>query len=234
MVDECDKMLETQSMRPMVMQVIKKTPPDKQMMMTSATIGEYTRKDASELMHNCVVAVDERALVLEGIRQFDVSLTEKGKFSRVVHLLDKLPYNQVIVFVNRVEKAKALADLLAMRMFQPICIHSALPQMERIRLYDHFKVNGSRIMVATDLFGRGIDIERINLVINYDFPPDHETYLHRVGRAGRLGTGGLAISFLSLEEDRAHDEATLAAVQDRFRVKVQPLPKEMEYLPANH
>lgn len=81
-------------------------------------------------------------------------------------------------------------------MFNPICIHSGLKQEERIKCYDLFKANGSRLLVATDLFGRGIDIERVNLVINYDFPFDKETYLHRVGRAGRFGTKGLAINFM--------------------------------------
>ena len=93
-------------------------------------------------------------------------------------------------------------------MFNPICIHSKLKQDERIKNYDHFKANGSRLLVATDLFGRGIDIERVNLVINYgkkykylDFPTDRDTYLHRVGRAGRFGTKGLAINFIKPDEE---------------------------------
>lgn len=71
-----------------------------------------------------------------------------------------------------------------------------MKQEERIKNYDSFKANNSRLLVATDLFGRGIDIERVNLVINYDFPQDRDTYLHRVGRAGRFGTKGLAINFV--------------------------------------
>ena len=92
------------------------------------------------------------------MQQYYLSLPEKAKFNRLVHLLDIMPFNQVIVFVNRVEKAMDLSCQLAAKMFQPICIHSGLPQAERIKLYDYFKANGSRLLIATDLFGRGIDV----------------------------------------------------------------------------
>lgn len=98
--------------------------------------------------------------------------------------------------MNRIDRAKKLTELLKQKLFNPICVHSGLRQEERIKNYDLFKGNGSRLLVATDLFGRGIDIERVNLVINYDFPYDRDTYLHRVGRAGRFGTKGLAINFV--------------------------------------
>lgn len=114
----------------------------------------------------------------------------------------------MIIFVNRVDRAKKLTELLRQKLFNPICIHSQLKQEERIKNYDLFKANGSRLLVATDLFGRGIDIERVNLVINYgteifmiDFPTERDTYLHRVGRAGRFGTKGLAINFIRADEE---------------------------------
>jgi len=75
----------------------------------------------------------------------------------------------MIIFVNRVDRAKKLTELLRQKLFNPICIHSQLKQEERIKNYDLFKANGSRLLVATDLFGRGIDIERVNLVINYGY-----------------------------------------------------------------
>jgi len=82
-------------------------------------------------------------------------------------LLDNLAFNQTIIFVNRVDRAEKLTELLRHKLFNPICIHSKLKQEERIKNYDLFKNNSSRLLVATDLFGRGIDIERVNLVINY-------------------------------------------------------------------
>lgn len=93
--------------------------------------------------------------------------------------------------------AKELDKLLVECNFPSISIHSAMKQQERIARYKKFKDFEARIMVATDLFGRGIDIERVNVVVNYDMPDAADQYLHRVGRAGRFGTKGLAISFVS-------------------------------------
>jgi ATP-dependent RNA helicase UAP56/SUB2 len=145
----------------------------------------------------------------------------------------------MIIFVNRVDRAKKLTELLRQKLFNPICIHSQLKQEERIKNYDLFKANGSRLLVATDLFGRGIDIERVNLVINYgisqfhiDFPTERDTYLHRVGRAGRFGTKGLAINFIRADEEENEeggtDKAVLMDIQNGFKVKVLELPKELD------
>lgn len=144
-----------------------------------------------------------------------------------MRLLDTLAFNQVIIFINRVDRAKKLTDLLKLKLFNPICIHSSLKQEERIKNYDQFKANCSRLLVATDLFGRGIDIERVNLVINYDFPTDRATYLHRVGRAGRFNTKGVAINFLRAEGD---DDQVLVDVQNGFKVKIEELPTEIDPL----
>merc|ERR1711988_2100496 len=104
-------------------------------------------------------------------------------------LLDALEFNQVVIFVSKVTRATELNKLLSECNFPSICIHSRLKQEERIKRYKSFKDFNKRILVATDLFGRGIDIERVNIVINYDFPEESNQYLHRVGRAGRFGTG---------------------------------------------
>lgn len=154
----------------------------------------------------------------------------------MTHLLDNLAFNQTIIFVNKVDRAKKLTELLKQKLFNPICIHSSLKQEERIKNYDLFKANGSRLLVATDLFGRGIDIERVNLVINYgkryfysDFPTDRDSYLHRVGRAGRFGTKGLAINFVKPDEetndDKKTDKEILMDIQNGFKVKISELPK---------
>jgi ATP-dependent RNA helicase UAP56/SUB2 len=119
----------------------------------------------------------------------------------LTHLLDNLAFNQIIIFVNKVDRAQKLSELLNNKMFNPICIHSKLSQEDRIKSYDSFRSNSSRLLVSTDLFGRGIDIERVNLVINYDFPPTKDAYLHRVGRAGRFGTKGLTISFVRIDDE---------------------------------
>lgn len=105
--------------------------------------------------------------------------------------------------MKSVQRANSLNDLLIECNFPSICIHRGMSQDERLSRYKAFKEGHKRILVATDLVGRGIDIERVNIVINYDMPDGADSYLHRVGRAGRFGTKGLAITFVASEEDTA-------------------------------
>lgn len=102
----------------------------------------------------------------------------------------------MIIFVNEVKYAIKLAEILNKNTIPSKAIHRDIPQAERIKIYDGFKQFKHRILVATEIFGRGIDIEKINIVFNYDMPREADSYLHRVGRAGRFGTKGLAITFV--------------------------------------
>ena len=107
-----------------------------------------------------------------------------------------------------------------------------MTQDERLAHYKQFKDFQKRILVATNLFGRGMDIERVNIVFNYDMPEDTNMYLHRVARAGRFGTKGLAVTFVSSDDDAA----ILNKVQERFDVQISELPEELDvstYIPEN-
>jgi len=99
-----------------------------------------------------------------------------------------------------------------------------MKQEERIKMYQNFKDFKHRILVSTDIWGRGIDIERVNIVVNYDMPDSSDTYLHRVGRAGRFGTKGLAITFASDD----NDAKILESVQARFEVSITQLPEAID------
>jgi superfamily II DNA/RNA helicase len=118
----------------------------------------------------------------------------------------------------------ALSQLLNEQNFPAITIHRAMYQEERLTRYQQFKNFQKRILVTTNLFGRGMDIERVNIVLNYDMPEDSDTYLHRVARAGRFGTKGLAISFVSEESD----VGILNKIQERFEVNITELPEKID------
>lgn len=139
-------------------------------------------------------------------------------------MLDSLQFNQVIVFVKSVDRAKMLDTLLKKNNFPSIAIHSAMDQEERIKRYNEVKAFKHRVLVSTDIFAHGIDIEKINVVFNFDMPSSSDTYLHRVGRAGRFGTKGLTITFVSGQEDLA----SLADIQKRFEVKIEELPTTID------
>lgn len=167
---------------------------------------------------------DETKLTLHGLQQYYVKLKESEKNRKLFDLLDLLEFNQVVIFVRTVQRCMALTQLLSEQNFPAICIHRSLSQEERLNRYQQFKDFQKRILVATDLFGRGMDIERVNIVFNYDMPEDSDMYLHRVARAGRFGTKGLAITFVSDE----NDAKILNDVQDRFEVNIGELPDSID------
>jgi len=225
-MDECDQMLEALDMRGDVQAIFKLTPPEKQVMMFSATLSKEIRPICRKFTrHPLEIYVDDESkLTLHGLQQYYVNLTESQKNRKLNDLLDALEFNQVVIFVNGVARCKELKKLLVECNFPAICIYGGMQQEERLEQYNKFKEYKARILVSTDLFGRGVDFERVNIVINYDMPEKADTYLHRVGRSGRFGTKGLAISFVASDDDKK----ILADVQSRFEVKVEPLPATIE------
>ncbi|KAF5932356.1 hypothetical protein HYC85_028527 [Camellia sinensis] len=238
-LDECDKMLESLDMRRDVQEIFKMTPHDKQVMMFSATLSKEIRPVCKKFMQDPmeIYVDDEAKLTLHGLVQHYIKLSELEKNRKLNDLLDALDFNQVVIFVKSVSRAAELNKLLVECNFPSICIHSGMSQEERhvfcnsgstcsekLTRYKGFKEGHKRILVATDLVGRGIDIERVNIVINYDMPDSADTYLHRVGRAGRFGTKGLAITFVS----SASDSDVLNQVQERFEVDIKELPEQID------
>jgi ATP-dependent RNA helicase UAP56/SUB2 len=224
-LDECDVMLEGERMRGDVQQIFFKTPPEKQVMMFSATLPDSIKKIARKFTQDAVEIFvdDESKLTLHGLQQFYVKLEEKEKNRRLNNILKKLEFNQVVIFVNKVRRADQLNDLLQELKFESMSVSSKLNQEERLNRYNMFKEFKFRILVCTDMYARGVDFEHINIVINYDMPISADTYMHRVGRSARFSTKGLAISFVSADEDTA----MLEEIQSRFTVDVPTLPDEI-------
>tara|TARA_X000001036_G_scaffold423914_1_gene448408 strand:- start:2368 stop:3558 length:1191 start_codon:yes stop_codon:yes gene_type:complete len=232
-LDECDKCLEKLDMRADVQEIFKMTPHDKQVMMFTATLSKELRPVCKKFMNDPmeIFVDDETKLTLHGLVQHYVKLEEQEKNRKLTDLLDALQFNQVVIFVSSVARCTALDRLMQECNFPSIAISRAMSQEERLLRYQSFKDGNKRILVATDLVARGIDIERVNIVINYDMPADADTYLHRVGRAGRFGTKGLAISFVSSSED----SDVLSKVHERFEVSIDGLPDEIDtssYMPS--
>jgi ATP-dependent RNA helicase UAP56/SUB2 len=224
-LDECDKMLEKLDMRADVQEIFKSTPHEKQVMMFSATLSSEMRTVCKKFMQDPMeIYVDDSKLTLHGLQQHYVKLAENEKNRKLNELLDALEFNQVVIFVKSVQRAIQLDKLLQECNFPSVAIHARIEQQERIELYQSFKDFKHRILVSTDIWGRGIDIERVNIVVNYDMPDSSDTYLHRVGRAGRFGTKGLAITFASTDEDAK----ILEDVQSRFEVSITQLPETID------
>lgn len=244
-LDECDKMLQSIDMRTQVQGVFKRTSYNKQVMMFSATLSDDIRPVCRKFTKNPmeIYVHDQTKLTLNGLLQHYVNLPEeKLKNRKLFDLLDEIDFNQVIIFVKSQDRAEALAKILNAGQFPTAFIHGKMKQDDRIQKFEEFKNFGKRILVSTDLMGRGIDITRVNVVINYDLPPLEkcdqaketelntaynkavDQYLHRVGRAGRFGTKGLAITFVSSPEDAA----LLNKVQERFSIDINELPTTID------
>ncbi|RNF09164.1 putative RNA helicase [Trypanosoma conorhini] len=231
-VDEFDRCLEDVKMRRDVQTVFLKTPKEKQVMMFSATMTDELRNVAKKFMNNPTeIYVDQRAkLTLHGLAQYYMNVTEAQKLRKLCDILDAVEFNQAIIFTSSVERCEALSRQLQALKFPAMAIHSRMEQPERLRVYESCKSNHTRIIVATDLFGRGVDIDRINLVVQFDMASDADSCLHRVGRAGRFGTKGLTIAFLTDEEKEIKrenrkytDHGVMRDLQERFEMQVQEL-----------
>jgi ATP-dependent RNA helicase UAP56/SUB2 len=225
-LDECDRCLDSLDMRRDVQAIFRKTPHSKQVMMFSATLNDQIRPICKKFMRNPleIFVTDNSKLTLHGLQQYYVSLVEKEKVKKLFAILDAVEFNQVVIFTKKVDRAEHLCSLLKDGNFPATVIHGRLAQPERIARFEQIKNFEQRILVTTDLFARGIDVSKINVVINFDMPEDADCYLHRVGRAGRFGTKGLAISFVSTEEDAT----VLNDVQKRFVVSIPTMPAEID------
>jgi len=225
-LDECDQMLEQLDMRKDVQQIFRATPHEKQVMMFSATLSKEIRPVCKKFtQHPLEIYVDDESkLTLHGLQQYYVKLEESQKNRKLVDLLDALDFNQAVIFVKSVRRCRELNKLLNECNFPSMEIYGGMKQEERLDRYNKFKEYKSRLLVSTDIFGRGVDFERVNIVFNYDMPEAADMYLHRVGRSGRFGTKGLAISFVSSKDD----SKILEDVQSRFEVEIATLPDEID------
>ncbi|CAN0187212.1 unnamed protein product [Ectocarpus sp. 8 AP-2014] len=139
-------------------------------------------------------------LTLKGITQFYAFVAERQKVHCLNTLFSKLEVNQSIIFCNSVNRVELLAKKITELGYSCFYIHAKMQQSHRNRVFHEFRNGATRHLVSSDLFTRGIDIQSVNVVINFDFPKNAETYLHRIGRSGRFGHLGLAINLITYED----------------------------------
>nr|VZI08075.1 unnamed protein product [Spirometra erinaceieuropaei] len=155
------------------------------------------------------ILVKKEELTLDGIRQFYIKVRrEEYKLPTLLDLYSLLDIGQVVIFVNTVKKAIGLEEQLREQKFKVSCIHSDLQQDQRDSVMNEFRRGHSRILLSTDILARGIDVQQVSLVLNYDLPSKRETYIHRIGRGGRFGRKGVAINFVTDDEIAQLNELT--------------------------
>jgi len=221
-MDEADKLLSPE-FQPIVEELIGFVSKERQIMCFSATfpatIVDFRNKflpDAHEIN-----LMDE--LTLKGVSQFYAFVEERQKVHCLNTLFSKLQINQAIVFCNSVTRVELLAKKITELGFSSFYIHARMYQSHRNRVFHDFRNGACRCLVSSDLFTRGIDIESVNVVINFDFPKNSETYLHRIGRSGRFGHLGLGINLVTYE-----DRLNLYRVEQELMTEIAPITPNID------
>ena len=205
-LDEADRMLDMGFM-PDLRRIIGLLPAERQNMMFSATFPEEIRRLADSFLKNPErVEVARRNATAETVTQVVHPVHHERKRALLVHLVKSRDLRQVLVFTGTKLMANRLANELNRAGLQAAAIHGDKSQQERIKALDAFKHGEMRILVATDVAARGLDIEALPYVVNYDLPHNAEDYVHRIGRTGRAGARGEAISLVSEAENRYLDD----------------------------
>lgn len=221
-LDEVDKLLSV-DFKSIVARIIEIMPKDKQMLLFSATYPQEIKEFQNKYIPEPQFINLMEELTLKGVTQYYAYLEEKEKLHCLNTLFAKLDINQAIIFCNSTKRVELLAKRISELGFSCFYIHSKMQQNDRNRIYHDFKNGETRCLVSTDLFTRGIDIQSVNVVINFDFPKYSETYLHRIGRSGRFGHLGLAINLIT--ED---DKTNLFKTEDELNTKINPIPQDID------
>jgi translation initiation factor 4A len=202
-MDEADQMLEDLFYKQVMCILEKGFPSTTQVALFSATMPESVVEVANKILNNPVrILIPPTAVRLEGIQQFFINIDrEDHKFECICDLYKHLNITQAVIFCNKRQKAEMIAEKMSAQGYPITCLHGELEKVERARRMDQFIKGSTRVMVATDIIARGIDVQQISLVINYELPTNTENYVHRIGRAGRYGRKGTTINLLLPEEE---------------------------------
>jgi ATP-dependent RNA helicase len=219
-LDEADEML-NRGFKEQIYDIYRFLPPSTQVVLMSATLPATVLDMTRKFMNDPVrILVRRDELTLEGIKQFFIAVEkEEWKFDTLCDLYDTLTITQAVIFCNTKQKVDWLAGKMRESNFTVSAMHGDMDQTARDSVMEEFRSGSSRVLIATDLWGRGIDVQQVSLVICYDVPTNRELYIHRIGRSGRFGRKGVAINFV-----REEDMGLLRDIERFYSTQIDEMP----------
>ena len=219
-IDEADEMLSF-GFKNQILNILKETMEHKQICLFSATIPNELNNLINKIMDDPVkILVKQSMLTLEGISQYYVAFDEENyKYDALKDLYTSINFAQTIIYCNSLRRVEYLYQLMLNDNFPVCCIHSNMEKNERINAFKEFKNGKYRVCISSNVTARGIDIQQVSTVINFDIPNDVHTYLHRIGRSGRWGRKGTAINFITKQ-----DSCLMKSIETYYNTEINELP----------
>merc|ERR1711990_961246 len=219
-LDEADEML-SRGFKDQIYDVFRHLDSKIQVILLSATMPADVMEVTTKFMREPIrILVKKEELTLEGIRQFYVPVErEEWKLDTLCDLYETLTITQAVIFCNTRRKVDWLTEKMHQRDFTVSAVHGDMDQKERDVIMREFRSGSSRVLITTDLLARGIDVQQVSLVINYDLPNNRENYIHRIGRGGRFGRKGVAINFVTDDDVRV-----LRDIEQFYNTQVEEMP----------
>jgi len=222
-LDEADEML-SRGFTDQIYEVFRYMPAKIQVVLLSATMPAEVLQVTQKFMRDPIrILVKRDELTLEGIKQFYIAVErEDWKLDTLCDLYETLTITQAVIFCNTRRKVDWLTEQMHRRDFTVSALHGDMDQKERDIIMREFRSGSSRVLITTDLLARGIDVQQVSLVINYDLPTNRENYIHRIGRGGRFGRKGVAINFVT-----ADDVRNLRDIEQFYNTQIEEMPMDV-------
>jgi len=222
-LDEADEML-SRGFKDQIYDVFRHMPTEIQVILLSATMPPDVLEVTQKFMRDPVrILVKKEELTLEGIRQFYIQVErEEWKLDTLCDLYETLTITQAVIFSNTRRKVDWLTEKMGDKDFTVSAMHGDMHQNERDLIMREFRSGSSRVLITTDLLARGIDVQQVSLVINYDLPANRENYIHRIGRGGRFGRKGVAINFVTQDDVRS-----LRDIEQFYNTTIEEMPMDV-------
>ena len=225
-LDEADEMLSS-GFKEQVYNIFQNLNNDVQIGLFSATLPPHVSGIIDRIMRDPIkITVKKDMLTLEGIAQYYVAIQDdKQKYETIKHLFSFLSLSQTIIYCNSIKRVIDLYNAMLDDQFPVTCIHSNMEKYQREEAFLNFKSGKSRVLISSNLTARGIDIQQVSIVINFDVPKDISTYLHRIGRSGRWGRKGVGINFISRK-----DISKMKEIEAYYSCQISELPADVQFL----